>query len=75
MANGIDEAVNALSEFCIDRDATAFVKLISNIPDIYQPTVNTVIKGLLLAMAEGDCTVLEQIPEFKDQLHPVPLNP
>jgi hypothetical protein len=58
----------AASEFCVDSDPRTLDKLLSAIPNLYQPRTNRNIKALTEALAEGDCLVLQEIPEFKDQL-------
>lgn len=60
--------VVAEAEFCTTGDPTALDKLLAHIPSLYQPRVNTIMNGVLSGWAEGDCIVLKQIPEFKDQL-------
>jgi hypothetical protein len=50
----------------------ALDKLIANIPaQPFSPKTNTMLNGVLQAIAEGDQVVRDQLPEFKDQLYVV----
>jgi hypothetical protein len=59
--------VTTIAEDCPD-DNESFQRLVRFMPALYKPTVNPIVKGVLVAFGQGDCVVNDQIKEFKDQL-------
>lgn len=55
-------------DFCPD-DNLPYERLVGDIPEVYKPTINPTMHGILAAIAQGDCAVTCQTQQIKDQLY------